>query len=212
MGIDVSRRLKKKQSGTINTAAIAKIFTTNGEFLRYSIREATVEGETIPPQVLRAIFPIDTFGNKTIVIHRDGRLQAEEKAALEKWGSDIGATFHFVDVVKSGTPRIYSIGQDGPDKAPKGSIFKLSDTEALLVSSDYPDTFNATPQPLRIVAHSPFPLDRAIHSVLSLTLLHYGSERPPRLPVTTHYADKISTMASRGIKPAALDGKIPFWL
>lgn len=213
VGIDVSRRLKKKQSGTINTAAIAKIFTTNGEFLRYSIREATVEGETIPPQVLRAIFPIDTFGGKTIIIHRDGRLQAEEKAALEKWGSDIGATFYFVDVVKSGTPRIYSIGKDSlPDKATKGSIFKLSDNEALLVSSDYPDTFDATPQPLRIVAHSPFPLDRAIHSVLSLTLLHYGSERPPRLPVTTHYADKISTMASRGIKPAALDGKIPFWL
>jgi len=48
--------------------------------------------------------------------------------------------------------------------------------------------------------------------VLALTYLHYGSLRPPRLPVTIHYSDKIAYLALRGIKPKNLEGDIPFWL
>ncbi len=65
---------------------------------------------------------------------------------------------------------------------------------------------------IRVCTHPPFPLEHALHSVLTLTLLHYGSLRPPRLPVTTHYADKISSMAVKGLRPETLDGEIPFWL
>ena len=82
----------------------------------------------------------------------------------------------------------------------------------MLVSSEFPARFRATPQPIRVRTHPPFTLEHALHSVLSLTLLHYGSLRPPRLPVTTHYADKISSMAVKGLKPETLDGAIPFWL
>ena len=58
-----------------------------------------------------------------------------------------------------------------------------------------------------LITDSPLSQDK-----LSLTLLHYGSERPPRLPVTTYYADKISSLASRCLGPHATDGNIPFWL
>ena len=129
-----------------------------------------------------------------------------------KWGNEIDATFYFVEVIKSGCPRLYgTMEQKKVIKAPKGSIFKLSETEALLVSSEFPDSFKATPRPIRVCTHS-LPLKEALHSVLSLTLLHYGSVRPPRLPVTTHYANKISSMASKGLKPGDLDGTTPFWL
>ncbi|MCB0192589.1 MAG: hypothetical protein KDJ65_11655 [Anaerolineae bacterium] len=212
VGLDVSRRKKKNNPGSINTAAIAKIYLTNGQFLHYNIRDATVEGETIPRNVLQAIFPVETFQNKRVVIHRDGNLQESEKVDLLAWGKEIGAEFFFVEVIKSGNPRIYAQHGKETRKAPKGSIFKLSDTEALMVSSEYPDSFEATPQPIRVRVHPPFTLTQALHSVLSLTLLHYGSIRPPRLPVTTFYADKISKMASKGIRPAALDGNIPFWI
>ena len=96
------------------------------------------------------------------------------------------------------------------ENAPKGSIMKLSDTEALLITSA--SSGKGTPQPLRIRTHGVLSLQQALHSVLSLTLLHYGSELPPRLPVTTFYADKISTMASRGLRPNSNDGHIPYWL
>ncbi|GAB4427900.1 MAG: hypothetical protein Kow0031_08000 [Anaerolineae bacterium] len=212
VGLDVSRRKKKNNTGSINTAAIAKIYLTNGQFLHYNIRDATVEGETIPRNVLQGIFPVETFQGKRVVIHRDGNLQESEKADLLAWGKEIGATFYFVEVIKSGNPRIYDQQGKETRRAPKGSIFKLSDTEALLVSSEFPDTFEATPQPVRVRVHPPFTLEQGLHSVLSLTLLHYGSVRPPRLPVTTFYADKISKMASKGIRPAELDGNIPFWI
>ena len=87
-----------------------------------------------------------------------------------------------------------------------------SETEAFLVSSTFPDSFEATPQPLRVRTYPPFSLVHAVHSALTLTLLHYGSERPPRLPVTTFYADKISKMTSKGLRPKSNDGSIPFWI
>ncbi len=129
-----------------------------------------------------------------------------------KWGDDINPTFHFVEIIKSGNPRLYAINENNKIiNAPKGSIFKLSDTEALLITSDFPDKMG-TPRPLKIRTHSSLSLEFALNSVLSLTLLHYGSERPPRLPVTTYYADQISTFASRGLRPQSTDGNIPFWL
>jgi len=44
-----------------------------------------------------------------------------------------------------------------------------------------------------------------------MTLLHWGSIKPPRLPVTTHYADKIGQFLLEGII-SDLEGYIPFWL
>ena len=215
VGLDVSRRQKRNLSGTISVAAMARIYCNNGELLRYSIRDAMIEGEIIPDHILRDIFPSEEFSGKTIVIHRDGRLPEQEKKALLKWGQDIGATFRFVEIIKNGNPRLYGIKKVNNAvkvvNAAKGSIMKLSDTEALLVTSSLPSNMG-TPRPLKIRTHEPFPLKQALHSVLSLTLLHYGSERPPRLPVTTYYADKISTMASRGLRPKSSDGNTPFWL
>ena len=213
VGLDVSRRKKRNLPGTTNAAGMARIYFADGELMRYNIREATLEGEIIPPHVLKSIFSRSDFANKKIIVHRDGNLPEPEKEVLMKWGDEIGATFYFVEVIKSGCPRLYAtMGQQTVIKAPKGSIFKLSETEALLVSSEFPDGFKATPRPIRICTHPPFPLREALHSVLSLTLLHYGSVRLPRLPVTTYYADKISSMASRGLRPKDLDGTTPFWL
>ena len=213
VGLDVSRRKKGNLPGTTNAAGMARIYFANGELMRYNIREAMLEGEIIPPNVLRGIFPRSDFANKKIIVHRDGNLPEPEKEVLMKWGDEIDATFYFVEVIKSGCPRLYAtMGQKEVIKAPKGSIFTFGETEALLVSSEFPDSFKATPQPIRVCTHPPFPLKEALHSVLALTLLHYGSVRPPRLPVTTYYADKISSMASRGLRPEARDGKVPYWL
>ena len=204
VGLDVSRRQKDNLQGTTNAAGMARIYFANGELMRYNIREATLEGEIIPPNVLRGIFPQSDFANKKIIVHRDGNLPEPEKEALMKWGDEIDAKFYFVEVIKSGCPRLYAtMGQKKVIKAPKGSIFTFGETEALLVSSEFPDSFKATPRPIRVCTHDSFPLKEALHSVLSLTLLHYGSVRPPRLPVTTYYADKISSMASRGLRPEA---------
>ncbi len=242
VGIDIARERKQNLAGSMNVAATARIYFNNGELLQYAIHDAPLEGETIPDTVLHSLFPADTFAGKRVVIHRDGPFRGNEKQALHRLAEELGATFYLVEIRKSGAPRIYRAiyheqQQKGsemdiqqpekgskmdiqqPEKGSKidiqqpekGTAFKLNAREALLVSS-LPPFRTATPQPLYIRTEAPFTIEQAIHSVLSLTLLHYGSQIQPKLPVTVHYSDRIGYLALHGIKPKDLEGNIPFWL
>lgn len=211
VGIDIARERKRRLPGTMNATAITRIYFSSGEFLRYVIHDAPLEGETIPANFLQSLFPAREFRGKRVVIHRDSYFRGDEKRVLLGWAQQIGAQFYPVEVIKEGAPRLYAAAKGQILQPPKGSAFKISDTEALLVSSLLPFR-DATPKPLRIRTEAPFTFEQAIHSVLSMTLLHYGSLRPPRLPVTLHYSDRIAYLALKGIKPKDLEGNIPFWL
>jgi hypothetical protein len=211
VGIDIARDKKKRLSGSMNATAIARIYLNDGDLLQYVIHDAPLEGETIPPSVLQALFPKQEFANKRVVVQRDGYFRGAEKSSLLNWASKIQAQFYLVEVIKTGSPRIYRIEDSQAVQPYKGSAFLINEREALVVSS-LPPFKDATPQPLRVRTEAPFPIENAIESVLALTNLHYGSLRAPRLPVTIHYSDKIAYMALRGIKPKNLEGNIPFWL
>jgi len=211
VGIDIARKKKEKLAGSMNATAITRIYFSNGEFLRYVIHDAPLAGETIPPNVIQRLFPMEQFKGKRVVIHRDGYFRGDEKETLRKWGREIGAEFLLLEILKTGTPRVYGFENGRVVQPPKASAFKLSSTEAFLVSS-LPPFKDATPQPLRLRAEPPFDIANGINSVLSLTVLHYGSLRAPRLPVTTHYSDRIAYLALQGIKPKNLEGDVPYWL
>jgi hypothetical protein len=210
VGIDIARRSKTRLAGSMNATAIARIYQNTGEFLQYVIHDAPLEGETIPPDVLHTLFPSAIFSGKRVVIHRDGLFRGQEKQALQDWARYIGAEFHGIEIVKTGVPRVYGF-QGRVLHPPKGSAFKLNAYEAFLISSPPPSP-HVTPWPLQIRSTTPFPIEQAIHSVLALTQLHYGSLRPPRLPISIHYSDEIAYLALKGIKPKELEGNIPFWL
>jgi hypothetical protein len=211
VGIDIAREKKKRLAGSLSATAIARIYFSDGQFVRYVIHDAPLEGETIPDNVLQALFPINEFAGKRVVVHRDGYFRGQEKSALHQWAKRASATFHLVEVIKSGTPRIYAHRNGEIAQPPKGTVFQLSDTEAFLVSS-LPPFADATPQPLHLRTDGSLSIRRAVHSVLAMTLLHYGSLRAPRLPVTIHYSDRIAYLAIRGIKPKEMEGSIPYWL
>lgn len=210
IGIDIARNKRRNLAGTINVAATARIYQNDGEFLGYSIADAPVEGETLFRETLEALLPIKDFENKRVVVHRDGPFRGDEKRVLEAWGSRINAQFYPVEVLKSGAPRIYKRHEKETVQPDKGSTFYLGSDQAIVISS-LPPFPNATPQPLHIRSDV-LPIRQAVDSVLSLTLLHYGSIRAPRLPVTLHYSDKIAGMLLAGIRPSKLDGQIPYWL
>jgi argonaute-like protein implicated in RNA metabolism and viral defense len=216
VGIDVAREKKKKLSGTINVAALARIYFNDGQFVRYVIHDEPIEGETIPVSVLQSMFPRGEFEGRRVIVHRDGIFRGNEVNTLNEWGKAIGATIHPVEVMKSGAPRLYGAGKMDP--GPKdigwpqvGAAMRMDSKSALLVTT-LPVSKNSTPQPLRITSKSNLSVEEAIHSVLSLTLLHYGSTRQPRLPVTVHYSDEIAGLALKGIKPKELTGNRPYWL
>lgn len=135
VGIDIARRRREHLGGSINATAITRIYFGNGEFLRYLIHDAPLGGETIPENVLQALFPVSDFAGKRVVIHRDGYFRGDERGALRRWARQIGATFNLVEVIKTGTPRLYALDEREIQQPPKGSAFKLSDTEALTIQA-----------------------------------------------------------------------------
>ncbi len=198
-------------AGSLNATAVARIYLGDGQLLRYVIHDSPIEGETIPRRVMEGLFPEIDFKGKRVVLPRDGYFRGDEKRVLRNWGESIDAQFHLVEVIKTGTPRMYRSQNSTTGQPLKGTLFRLNDREGFLVSS-LPPFKDATPQPLRIRTDYPFTIEEAAHSVLSLTLLHYGSTRSPRLPVSIHYSDRIAYLALRGIKPRDLEGTIPYWL
>ncbi|RAQ98378.1 Piwi domain-containing protein [Thermogemmatispora tikiterensis] len=234
VGIDIARRLKTSLPGSVNLTAQTRIFQNDGQLLQYRIADAVIDGETIPSQVLQQLFPKALFAGKRVLIQRDGPYRGREKQDLQEWAQRIGATFLLVEVIKQGAPRLYGF-QPAPGRAAvapsgshrpasssrqqlegitlpsKGSAMLLSDYEALLVST-LPPSSAATPEPLHIRSEPPFPLKEALHSVLALTLLHAGSLRPPRLPISIHYSDELGGLALVGIRPQRAEGTLPFWL
>lgn len=211
VGLDIARKAKTTLPGSINITAIARIYFKNGEFLKYAIDDIPIEGETVPASVLRKLFPADVIKGKRVIIHRDGYFRGDEKEALKKWAEGLNSIFYFIEVIKLGAPRLYMNEGGEVVQPPKGTAFLLNKKEALLVSSTLPFK-DATPIPLRIRTGYPMTIEQALISVLSMTLLHYGSLRPPKLPVTIHYSDKIAYLALKGIKPKQLEGTIPYWL
>ena len=201
IGFDVTRRKKKKGQGTINYAAGVRIYHSNGEFLKYKLTTSQLEGETIPANILDNLLG-DIKGEK-VVIHRDGRFPQDEIKVLKEIEEKLGAKFYLVEVIKSGAPRIYS--------EKKGIWVKINENEAYLLTTI---RTQGTPVPIIVrlsETYEDFSIEDTVISITSMTLLHWGSIKPPRLPVTTHYADKIGQFLLEGII-SDLEGYIPFWL
>lgn len=209
-GIDIAREKTQRRSGSVSLAAITRIYQANGDFLHYFLHDSPIEGETLPMQALRRLFPPEYFAAKRVVIHRDGLFRGDEINNLLSLATEMESSFHLVEVIKSGAPRLYRRSFE-IERPTKGSIFKVNEREALVVST-LPIHKNSTPRPLQIRTQGDLTIEQAVHSVLAMTLLHHGSMLAPRLPVTLHYSDKIAYLALRGIKPNRLDGDIPFWM
>ena len=212
VGIDIAREKKTRLTGSNNAAAIARVYFNNGNFLKYVIHDAPLEGETVPSRVMKSLFPLNEFQGKRVVIHRDGYFRGDEIDTLKDWGNSIGSEFSLIEVIKREAPRIYEISGDSIGAPKKGTVFMFDDKNSLVVSSP-PPFQGVTPRPLKIqIKYGNIQMTQALRSILSLTELHYGSTNPPRLPVTIHYSDQIAWFALRGIKPPNLTGEIPFWL
>jgi len=211
VGIDIARQATERRRGSLNIAAMTRVYAANGDFLRYTINDVTTEGETLTERAIRTMLPSEQFAGKRTVLHRDGLLRGDEPRHLKEWGNEINAQFFPVEVIKSKVPRIYYGTTTSIQRARKGDAFILNETTAFVVSS-LPPFQGSTPRPLEICTDGSLSIQDAIHSVLALTHLHFGSMLMPRLPISLHYSDRIGALFLRGIRPRSLDGTIPFWL
>ncbi|NJL58193.1 hypothetical protein HC928_26060 [bacterium] len=128
------------------------------------------------------------------MLHHDGELAPDLLAALSGWKKAIGAVFYPVEIDRFGSPRLYGMEGKAIVQPPWGSAFKLSEAEALLVSS-VPQA-DITPQPLHVrtvdAGSGALQIDRALRSVLVWSLLNYEVGGPAKLPVTVNNADDLA--------------------
>jgi len=210
VGIDISREKKKTLKGSQNFAATARFYGKDGTFSHYKIHEDKIEGETLPTIILEKIFARSMFQGKTIMIHRDGFFRGEEVSFLKKLGEKYTIKFKFVEVVKRNVPRLFSVKNGKYSNPDKNQIFYLSQKEAIIINSEVKGS--KTSNPLRIrVCGDETNLDNAILSVMALRMMHFGSTKAPKLPVTISFSDRISGFVRRGIKPPNKSGNIPWW-
>lgn len=91
---------------------------------------------------------------------------------------------------------------------------KLSDREGILITTDVFENIGLA-RPLRLTIRTEgdrISIEELADATLKLTLLHYGSLRSPRLPVTLFAADEMAYRRLQGIYPTLLEGDKQFWL
>jgi len=208
IGLHIVRQ--SKRDGDFVTG-ITRIYKPDGALMRAVIAgSAAQEGEGIPDALMEKLLPPEYIKGKRVILHHDGKIKREVMWALQSWEDETGSTLMPVEIVRRGIPRLYSFRAGKIEPPEWGSTFRLSDTEAFLVTSFAPA--DITPQPLHIRVEPPLTIDQALQSVMAFSLFHYGSLRLPKLPVTIHHADLIEGSILRGVMPTPFESDVPFWL
>lgn len=215
MGLDISRQSKQKLSGTKNACASIRLYGKRGEFIRYQLEDALIDGEEIPQNFLETLLRESELRGKTVLIYRDGRFRGKETENLRQWARAIGSKFILVECSKSCIPRLYNLNEGVITAPEKGLALRLSSREAILVTTKVSSNIGLA-RPLRLKVHPEghqVPIDRVLETTLKLTLLHYGALQTPRLPMPIYGSDRISYLRLKGIYPTSLlEGDRQFWL
>lgn len=190
--------------------AMARIYDNVGCGYGYIMESVEIEkGSTVPFIVMQTLFPEERFGGKRVIIHRQNAFTTEELSMLARWEQVINTTFYPIAIETDVVPHIYSFEKKTIQEPEWGTIFALDGQEAFITTATHGENM---PMPLHVTAPSDLGIDYALHSVLMWTLLHYGTTRPARLPVTIQYAQEMQQWISRGQLPSATAGDVPFWL
>ncbi len=208
VGIDISRERKKNNSGTRNIAAMTRIYSHDGTMIKYKIVSDPIEGETIPEDTLYKIYNDDELKNRDVIFHRDGPFRGNEIKILKEIANKLNSRFYFIEINKRNTPRLYKYENGRTYNPDLGTCMSIGNNEYIIVTSE---TKKGTVQPLRVKFYN-IDRERGMKSIYNLISMDYGSLRRPKIPITTHYSDKISYYALRGILPGNTEGNIPFWL
>lgn len=214
IGLDISRSPKAKLAGTLNACASVRLYGKQGEFIRYVLEDALLEGEEIPQRLLERLLPA-TLEGKTVLIYRDGRFCGQEIPHLLERERAIQSRFILVECRKSGIPRLYNLSRKALIAPLQGLALRLSSREAVLVTTQVSERVGLA-RPLRLTVHEagePTPIEQVVETTLKLTLLHHGALKAPRLPVPIYGADRVASLRLQGVYPSnLLEGDRQFWL
>lgn len=215
IGLDISRESKQRLPGTRNACASVRLYGKQGEFIRYQLEDALIEGEEIPREFLEKLLRESELRGKTVLIYRDGYFCGDEVKHLREWANAIGSKFILVECRKSCIPRLYNLNHKAVTAPEKGLALRLSSREAILVTTEVSPNVGLA-RPLRLTVldrENSVSIDSVLETTLKLTLLHHGALQTPRLPMPLFGSDRMAYLRLRGIYPTSmLMGDRQFWL
>jgi len=214
IGLDISRSTKTRLPGTMNACASVRLYGKQGEFVRYRLEDALLEGEEIPQRLLERLLPAAELEGKTVLIYRDGPFCGQEIPHLLERARAINSKFILVECRKSGVPRLYNINQRILTSPESGLALRLSPHEAILVTTKVSESVGLA-RPLRLIIQEqghPATIEQVVEATLKLTLLHHGALKAPRLPMLIYGADRMAYLKLNGIYPNIPEGDRQFWL
>lgn len=192
---------------------IARIFRSDGLLLRAITAQVSVpiaQAGELPDALIERLLPKTFLAKRRVLFHIDGRLTRPMLRALGGWEAELEATFLPVEVRTHGAPRIYTFYARTIESPAFGTMFRISEQEALLVTSGAP--YDGTPQPLHLRVDEPLTIAQAADSIIAFTTLHYGALKRPKLPVTLHQANTITASIERGVHPTDSEASTIYWL
>jgi hypothetical protein len=194
-----------------DVTAITRIYEANGLLLGLKMHTLSLKAEeALPDSLFDAVLPAEWLEGREIVLHHEGRVSRDVLRALGSWEAACDATLHIVEISMQDVPRMYALGARTIEQPAWGTLFRLNDVQALLVTGAAAS--EAGPMPLLVTSEPGFPIQDAVHSVMAFMYFHYTTLNRPRLPVTLHHAEIIGASVLRGVLPT-LDGvQAPFWL
>ncbi|NJO84598.1 MAG: hypothetical protein HC828_18720 [Blastochloris sp.] len=132
VGLSMNRQDRRDGETLIG---MTRIYAADGLLLRYVLRSSDVaEGEALPDSMLADLLPADLLRGQRVVVHADGRLRKEVLRALGGWEDEIEAMLYPVSVTRRGVPHVYALQGGTIMPPPQGTLFRLSDSEALVTT------------------------------------------------------------------------------
>ncbi len=193
---------------------LAFLFTREGAQLGWQLAEAQ-RGERVEDAVLGDLLErsLQAYRQvhlgavpRRIALHRDGRL-FESLDVIRNFELDYSVRVDVLEVVKSGCPPLYRRGVVAQNKKafrnPEvGDAFELPGLDELIIATYSGEELGSswgdkvTVRPLRLrKRYGETDLHTLARQVVLLSRIHGASlYRHPRLPVTTHHADRFATL------------------
>jgi len=196
----------------VRAPGFAFLFLRSGAQLGWQLADKQ-QGERMEDQALLSLLDksLKTFMKNSdgvlprrITLHRDGKFY-ESLAVIEQFEQKNGVKLDVLEVLKSGAPVLYRRQESGGKKYFNnplvGDAIFLSEKELILstysgdeLGKNWGDKVSVRPLRLR-KRYGDSPLSTLAQQVLVLSRIHGASlYRHPRLPVTTHHADRFATL------------------
>ena len=142
---------------------------------------------------------------RSVVVHRDGEFVESSYNSVWEHFEELGVQCTLVEVDRGLPPRIGTTSGGGKVSPPPGTLFRVSDTQGFLITTQTegrgapkPVGFSRIGGTMDIVSIG--------HQIFWLSRAHMGSVMPSRLPVTIHFARKVSDMVVQGTVPQGTMG------